>query len=92
MLQAYHATADSLKQQGTRLASKRSLRDPPDDLEESLMIPIKKTRHLVQRSGFVEQVESLLPRCSSREVQTALEMAMGLVPAVPKFLSDLYGK
>ena len=86
--------ADFLQQQGTRPASKRILRDPPDDLEESLMIPIKKTRHLVQRSSFVEQVESLLPHCSSQEekMQAALEMTMGMVPAIPKFLSDLYGK
>ena len=91
MLQAYHAMADFLIRQGTMLTSKHIIPEPPAELEEELRRPIKKLKGLVQGAALTDQVQSLVPFCSSMEDQvcTAYEIARHWAPPIPACVSIL---
>jgi len=94
VLQAYHALADFLIKQGTMSASKHIITHPPQQLEETLLRPIKKLREMVQGAALAEQAQSLTSFCPSIEDQvcTAYEIAREWEPPMPACMLDFYGR
>ena len=91
MLQAYHEMADVLIKQGPMLTSKQTIREPPAELEEELLRPIKKLKGLVQGAALTDQVQSLMSFCESTEdqVSVAYEIARHWAPTIPACVSFL---
>lgn len=77
--------ADFLLKQGTMSACKRYLREPPEQLEDTLSRPIKMLRGMVKGSAMVDQIQSVIMHCDTMEdkVPTAYQMAREWEPAVP---------
>lgn len=84
--------ADFLVKQGTMSARKKCLREPPEQLEDTLLRPIKMLRGMVQGSAMVEQIQSVVMHCDSMEekVATAYQMAREWEPAVPDCILHRY--
>ena len=89
LLQAYHEMADFLIGQATMLTSKHIISEPPVELEEKFLRPIKKLKGLVQGSALLDQAQSLMSFCSSAEDQvcTAYEIARQWAPPIPACVS-----
>ncbi|KAL3144839.1 hypothetical protein ABBQ38_001945 [Trebouxia sp. C0009 RCD-2024] len=74
--QAYSALAQTLIQDGDMAAGTASSRKPPEQLEKTLARPAKKLKRLMQGSGLLDQVESVVShsRSTEHQVQTAFEI------------------
>ena len=84
--------ANFIQKNGHMLTSKRTITEPPEELEEDLQRPIKKLRGCVQGATFADQIQSLVSFCPSLEEQvcTAYQLAREWTHSDPACVSRFY--